>query len=185
MSLVGSSDIKFGYRTDHNLVTLTLVSRSLPKRGGFWKFNNSLLEDREFVRMIRESITDFKRQYALPVYHPDTMNENKEVVFGVNDQLFLEVLLCHLRGKCIEYSVRRKRFMLERENKLVTEVATLERRVHNDEDNVSLIGLEKASAELKEFRKKRMEGVLLRAKARWIEFGEAPSRYFCGLEKRL
>ena len=63
-------------------------------------------------------------------------------------------------------------------------MAALERRVHNDEDNVSLIGLEKASAELKEFRKKRMEGVLLRAKARWIEFGEAPTRYFCGLEKR-
>ena len=33
-------------------------------------------------------------------------------------------------------------------------------------------------------RKVKMKGVLVRAKARWIEEGERPTRYFCGLEKR-
>ena len=28
----------------------------------FWKFNNSLLGDNEFVKMMREGISDFKRQ---------------------------------------------------------------------------------------------------------------------------
>ena len=29
-----------------------------------------------------------------------------------------------------------------------------------------------------------MKGVLVRSKSRWIEDGERPTRYFCGLEKR-
>ena len=29
-----------------------------------------------------------------------------------------------------------------------------------------------------------MRGVLIRTKARWIEDGEKPSKYFCNLEKR-
>ena len=33
-------------------------------------------------------------------------------------------------------------------------------------------------------RKKTMEGVLLRSKARWVAEGEKISKYFCNLEKR-
>ena len=84
----------------------------------------------------------------------------------------------------VQYSIRKKRAMTERENKLINEVATLEHRIQNVEDNESLNDLDRASAELKDFRRIRMEGVLLRAKARWIEQGEAPTRYFCSLEKR-
>ena len=38
--------------------------------------------------------------------------------------------------------------------------------------------------ELVSLRKKTMEGVLLRSKARWVAEGEKISKYFCNLEKR-
>ena len=38
--------------------------------------------------------------------------------------------------------------------------------------------------QLKVIREKRMRGVLLRSKARWIAEGEKVSSYFCNLEKR-
>ena len=38
--------------------------------------------------------------------------------------------------------------------------------------------------ELEEIRKEKMKGVIIRTKARWIEDGEKPSKYFCALEKR-
>ena len=38
--------------------------------------------------------------------------------------------------------------------------------------------------ELVAIRDKRMEGVLLRSRARWIADGEKITKYFCGLEKR-
>ena len=38
--------------------------------------------------------------------------------------------------------------------------------------------------ELVSLRKKTMDGVLLRSKARWVAEGEKISKYFCNLEKR-
>ena len=38
--------------------------------------------------------------------------------------------------------------------------------------------------ELVSLRKKTMEGVLPRSKARWVAEGEKISKYFCNLEKR-
>ena len=35
-----------------------------PKAPGFWKFNNSLLDDEDFTSAIRESLPDFKDKYA-------------------------------------------------------------------------------------------------------------------------
>ena len=32
--------------------------------------------------------------------------------------------------------------------------------------------------------KEKMKGVIVRAKARWIEEGERLTKYFCGMEKR-
>ena len=44
--------------------------------------------------------------------------------------------------------------------------------------------LEHDRQELIAIREKRMEGVLLRSRARWIAEGEKIKKYFCGLEKR-
>ena len=40
------------------------------------------------------------------------------------------------------------------------------------------------TAELIAIREKRIEGVLIRSKARWIAHGEKVTSYFCSLEKR-
>ena len=44
--------------------------------------------------------------------------------------------------------------------------------------------LEQDEQELFAIRDKRMEGVLLRSRARWIASGEKITKDFCGLEKR-
>ena len=37
--------------------------------------------------------------------------------------------------------------------------------------------------ELETNRKEKLKGVFIRFKARWVEHGEKPSKYFCSLEK--
>ena len=37
---------------------------------------------------------------------------------------------------------------------------------------------------LQEIRSDKLNGVLIRSRARWIEKGEKPSQYFCSLENR-
>ena len=50
------SDIHFGYKTDHSLVSLAL-SRFNQNRGpGFWKLNTSLLTNTDNVVIIRNEI---------------------------------------------------------------------------------------------------------------------------------
>jgi len=50
--------------SDHSAITLHLKSEILlqPKGPGFWKFNNSLLEDCEYVDKLREEIPLFKNK---------------------------------------------------------------------------------------------------------------------------
>ena len=52
--------------TDHSAITLYLKTEDLlqPKAPGFWKFNNSLLDDENFTSAIRESLPVFKDKYA-------------------------------------------------------------------------------------------------------------------------
>ena len=40
------------------------------KGRGFWKFNNSLLKDKEFVENVRNTIFSAIIKYAIPVYDP-------------------------------------------------------------------------------------------------------------------
>ena len=47
----------------------------------------------------------------------------------------------------------------------------------------SLYNLEKIKAQLELIEEKMMEGIIVRARARWHEFGEKSSKYFLNLEK--
>ena len=44
--------------------------------------------------------------------------------------------------------------------------------------------MQEKQRELNKLREKRLEGTMVRARARWIEQGEKPSKYFCNLENR-
>lgn len=183
LPLVDCSKIETAYRTDHNLITMSLQQNCPMARGLFWKFNNSLLNDEQFIDMIRKEIKSFRKLYALPVFHPNALEDDPDVVFSVNDQLFLETLLCHLRGVIIKFCATKKRNAHQREQNLITEISRLEKLVHTGNADTQT-QLNASNEELQLLRKARMEGVMLRSKARWIEYGEYPSRYFCGLEKR-
>ena len=52
--------------TDHSAISLHLKSHELKqdKGPGFWKFNNSLLEDSRYVNKLRENIREYREKYA-------------------------------------------------------------------------------------------------------------------------
>ena len=43
-----SCDIKPGYRTDHSIIDITLDLTKIERGSGYWKFNNSLLMDKNY-----------------------------------------------------------------------------------------------------------------------------------------
>ena len=59
-----STSILESIHTDHKLVFLDLNVSVKPKRGpGFWKFNNSLLEDKNYTKLISETLIKKKLEY--------------------------------------------------------------------------------------------------------------------------
>ena len=82
----------------------------------------------------------------------------------------------------ISYSSRKKKNRINKEKEIEEKINKLE-ETRNGSDN-TIEAIEKLKDELEECRKEQMRGVLIRTKARWIEDGEKPSKYFCNLEKR-
>jgi hypothetical protein len=111
MSVISNAEILPKYKSDHSPVAIDILVSKHKKGSSYWKFNNSLLSDVDFVKMIKESILDIKIQYAAAPYNKDNVVNcpNSDIKFQINDQLFWETLLVMLRGKIINFASRKKR----------------------------------------------------------------------------
>ena len=181
-AIVDKADISPGYTSDHSLVYLTLKSANRKNHRPFWKFNNSLLRDPVYVNIVKETILKLKQQYCVPVYDHANIHliPEEDLHLTINDQLFLDVLLMELRSKCISYSVYKKRETTGKEHRLMDEIKNYE---SNLTDN-NILQLDKCKRELMHLRQQKIEGMIIRSRARWVGDGERNSKYFCNLEKR-
>lgn len=162
-----SYSIKLGYRSDHSIVTTELKIITFKRGRGFWKFNNSLLSDMNYVQKVNETIQDICKQYLVR----DTED--------IDDSSFLDVLLMEIRGITISYSTFKKKERENKEKSLLEEIDKLE-----SEENINLHAVEEKRLLLENIRKEKMIGLMIRGKARLVEEGEKPTRYFCNLENR-
>ena len=171
-----------GFRSDHSAASLSLIFKKIQKGKTYWKFNSSLLKNTNFVNEINNSILNIKKQYAATPYNLDNIHliENDSFQTILNPQLFFEILLLELRSKTISFSSALKRKDIDRAKQLETDIASLDKS--DPVNNFELI--KEKQGELNSIREKRLEGTMIRARARWIEEGEKPSNYFCNLENR-
>lgn len=144
------------------------------------------MKDFEFSTRIKDKICDVKRQYALPPYNLNNISQipSSELELSINDQLFLEVLLMEIRGETIKYASEKNKRNKCRQNSLEKDIQNLEKELARSNDRDILENIETKKLELEEMRRVKMEGVMMRSKARWVEHGEKPSKYFVNLEKR-
>jgi len=104
----------------------------------------------------------------------------------IDDQLFLETLLVQLRGKIISYASKIKRKNNQRESAIENKIKNLDEKIKLDPRNSRscLEDMEQLNVELEEIRNKKIQGTMIRSKARWYELGEKPTSYFSNLENR-
>ena len=64
---------------------------------GFWKFNNSLLSDSAYVKLVKDCINETLDEYKIngDIEHPESLT------FSIHDQLLFETLKLQIRGKTI------------------------------------------------------------------------------------
>ena len=181
LGIINGAKIETGYRSDHSLISVDLKKDKTVKRKPFWKFNNSLLRDQHYIAEVKKVIQEIKKQYV----NPEDLNNiddipNTDLKLKINDQLFFEVLLLEIRGKTISYATFKKKEEILKEKKLLETINNIETELTTD----NITALEKAKIELQEIRTKRIEGMAIRSKAKWIAEGEKVSKYFCNLENR-
>jgi exonuclease III len=184
LSYVKHADIVYGYRSDHSLITLEIKFAQETRHTGSWKFNASLLKDQDYVQLVHNVIEETIAQYAVLVYNRQDLDKIPldQIQFTISDQLFLDTLLMHIRSKSMEFSSKKKRETNAQEHKLMDEINKLEQTLNRTEDDN--IELQQKIISLTELRKTKMDGILLRSKARWAAKGEKISKYYCNLEKR-
>ena len=184
-SNITSCDIKPGYRTDHSLIDIQFDLNKMERGNGYWKLNNSLLSDKEYVDLVNDTIWEVVEKYAVIPYDFSNLRSvhPNDIQFTINDQLFFEMILLEIRGKTISYSAWKKKESNRTEENLEKEINAIFKRVSEGENNLNNTLKEKEN-ELREIRKAKMDGVLVRSKTRWMEDGEKPSKYFLNMEKR-
>ena len=168
-SLVQSCEIKYAPHCDHSLVTMTIQTRIQHPRGpGFWKFNNSLLGDKEFTDKLSLNIPVFIEKYK-----------------QVDDKgLLWEMIKMEIRMFTIYYSKQKAKKQKNYEQKLLQDAQRLQKTSENCATPELIKEYESTKNKLDKLSFHRTRGACVRSKARWHEFGERSSKYFLNLEKR-
>ena len=175
-------DIDISYKSDHSIIFLELQLSEQNHGKGFWKLNNSLLNDKAYVDCINRKIDSVILQYCLPVYNIDNVlkMEPSDIQFIINDQLFLETLLMEIRGETISYSSHKAKTKCQREKNIEDEIVQLENNLNEtNKDRLTIL-----NDQLENLRQEKLNGYFTRARANWVENGERATKYFCNLEKQ-
>ena len=184
LALNPKAEILNAYKSDHNIIKLS-IKQSLQKRGkGIWKFNNALLENNDFVKTIKSEIQLIQETYSLPVYSADYIASDHGETLEITI-LFLETLLCQLRGTIIKFSKNLKRKERELEDSLNTSIKTTQEKIDSGLNSIeNLDSLRELSLKLENLREKRVKGSMVRSRAKLVDNWEKPSKFFLNLEKR-
>ena len=165
-SQISNTNIKPAFKSDHSLLTLEIELHETPKRGkGTWKFNNQLLIDKQYVKQIRNTISMI----------------NKEVKFD-NKNLFWEYLKCQIRTDTMIYAGKKAKEQRQKEKELTQKI---EEREHNVTSNKNEhLEYQQLKSEWESIPMNKSNGIIIRSRAKWVEYGEKNSKYFLNLEKR-
>ena len=186
---VDKTSIDFSAYTDHSIISLTIDFSKVKQGKGFFKYNNSLLKNTEYIDIIKKVFRRVTMQYSQNDYDLDfwtniPINQLQHLDININPQLFFEVLLCEIRGETIQFSSRLKKEK-ERENDFfLKEIKRLE-ILRNLDPNCSQINddLSKVKIDYETLLNNEAQGAAIRSKAFYSLNAEKPTRFFCNLEK--
>ena len=153
-------------KTDHRAIYIVLELVSNDRGTGFWKFNCSLLQNKEFVDFMNQELDT-----TLDILNKTTVN-NKDKWEKLKT-----------RVKKASCGFTRKQAA---QTKLI--LSQLSERVNEYEANLPLnwendVKYENTKQELEEKQLERTVGIMFRSKAKWYELGEKNTKYFYSLEK--
>ena len=149
------TDVFASFCTDHSPIFFFLQLKDMPTRGkGFWKFNNSLTSNDDYVEKMKNQISETIRM----------LDQNK-----ITDK--------HLRWEFLKYEIRKFtiNFSKKDQNFLEKELKKLEKNLNNLQTNQYYLGCKQ---KLQNIYTKKVYGIRIRTKCNWYENGEKSTKFF-------
>ena len=166
---IDTFDIIPSVQSDHSALKMKFSPLGERKRGpSHWKFNNSLVLDKDFVTAMKNKIPEFYQ-------------ESEELG---DDVVCWEFLKYKMHQFSMTYS---KEKAFERKSARLTlekKVKELESQIRSNSDEALVEQYNKSKNELENLYNYITEGIILRSEVNWYEYGEKSSKYFLSLEKR-
>ena len=167
---INSVDICPAIKTDHSAITIEVkVIEEQIKGPGSWKLNVSLLTNKDYVDAMERFI---------PVWinHFNMLFDDKQMSWD------------WIKFKIREFSIKFSKTVAwngkKEELELLKTYETLKVIHELCPSDDSFYNLEKIKAQLELMEQKKTEGIIVRARAHWHEYGEKSNKYFLNLEKR-
>ena len=173
IDFVKETSIKPSIRSDHSAIYIEIDSFNTQRGKGYWKFNNSFLDEEPFVNEITDN---FQRW------------QNECQIFS-DERAKWEYIKYKVRLLSIQYGKIKNKRLKDDESHLEAKLTQIDHQIEsqiNTEDETRILLRERSETEskLKDIDDYKTEGILLRAKCLWYEKGEKNNKYFLNLISR-
>ena len=154
-------------QSDHRIIEMKYLISNVKRGPGYWKFNDSLLKDIEFVESMNSMINSFKEQNQL-----------------LDPLLKWDFCKIKIRELCIFYSKQKAAMRRDDLAELKKELNSIDINLSADPQNLNLV------LQRDELKKKievhdlhEAKSAQVRSRIKYIEEGEKNTKYFLNFEK--
>ena len=154
--------------SDHDFVDLFIAPDNISSHGsGVWKFNCNLLSNDLFLRTMSLLLT--------------SEIDKIQSFSSLGD--WWDNLKLQIRRTCIDYSSQKRKQLIFERNSLTKRLLWAKSAVFaGNRDQLSTVN--KLDSALEAVINRECKGAKIRSRARWIEEGEKPTRFFFRLERK-
>jgi len=165
----GSANIIHAPSPDHSAVTVHFEPQNACKRGpGFWRFNNTLLNDKTYTDTMKLKIDDARAKYS--------EIEDKRLLW--------DLIKMEIRSFTMYYSKMKAKERKKDELSAEKQTNSYIQQYESNPSQENWCKYNRAKEKLDEIRHLKVKGSIIRSRCRWHEEGEKSTKYFLNLEKR-
>ena len=165
----GLIDVIPSVQSDHSTIVININGLKDGLKGrSYWKFNNSLLNDKTSVNLMKDEI----------------LISSNELRKFTDPRVKWDFLKYKIRQFAKDYTTRKAKEWKVKRVALEAKVRELESIISTNSNDLAIEEYHKCKAELEEIYNYITEGIIVRSKTDWYELGEKSTKYFLNLEKR-
>ena len=161
IGLTKSSTIIPGFKTDHSSVEFTFNIEGKAKGPGYWRFDKTLLYDREYILKVKDSIQQTVQ---------DNPNTDNDILF--------DIIKCNIRHLSMQYVGQKRRKDKQKIENLETQIALLQHNLMTNCSENTVSQIKNLKAELNSIYDTKVKMKMLNNRIAFYEDYEKNNKFF-------